>query len=144
VPRIARTLQELVEERVIEVLPALQCLFLEKLYPSRTVQEEIAKFLDARKLAEHPITVSFWEREQDDESKADGSLLNHHELKRDGRHQLARIDAEVDVLVPVDHGALGKMMDSGGSRAPADGAARTVTVRARPAVSLSSELRLVP
>jgi hypothetical protein len=52
VPRIAPTLQELVGERVIEVLPALQCLFLDKLHPSGTVQEEIVKFVNARQLAE--------------------------------------------------------------------------------------------
>jgi hypothetical protein len=57
VPRIVPTLQELVKERVIEVLPALRYLFLKKLHPSGTVQEE------ARKLAEHPIAVSLWKRE---------------------------------------------------------------------------------
>jgi hypothetical protein len=49
--RIAPTLQELVGERVIEVLPALQCLFLDKLHPSGTVQEEIVKFVAARQLS---------------------------------------------------------------------------------------------
>jgi len=57
----------------IEVLPALQCLFLEKLHPSGTVQEDIDKFVAARQLVEHPITVSLWEREQDDGLEADGS-----------------------------------------------------------------------
>jgi len=75
VPRIAPTLQELVGERVNEVLPALQCLFLEKLHPSGTVQEEIVKFLDAQQLAEHPIAVSLWEREQDNGSEADSSSV---------------------------------------------------------------------
>jgi hypothetical protein len=83
VPRIAPTLQELVGERVSEVLPALQCLFLDKLHPSGTVQEEIVKFVAARQLAEHPIVVSLWEREQndgpgseaDDSSVTDGSLV---------------------------------------------------------------------
>jgi hypothetical protein len=73
VPRIAPTLQELVGERVTEVLPALQCLFLEKLHPSGTVQEEIKKFVTERQLAEHPIAISLWEREQADRLEADGS-----------------------------------------------------------------------
>ena len=62
VPRIAPTLQELVGERVAGVLPALQCLFLEKLHPSGTIQEEIVKFVDARQLAEHPVAISLWEK----------------------------------------------------------------------------------
>ena len=73
VPRIAPTLQELVGERVTEVLPALQSLFLEKLHPSGTVQEEIEKFVAERQLAEHPIAISLWEREHDDKLEADGS-----------------------------------------------------------------------
>ena len=63
-PRIAPTLKELVAERVTEVLPALQSLFLER-YPSgylRPVQESIEQFVSARQLAGHPITVSRWER----------------------------------------------------------------------------------
>ena len=84
VPRIAPTLQELVGERVIEVLPALQCLFLDKLHPSGTVPEEIEKFVAARQLAEHPITVSLWEREHDDGSEADGSSVTDGSLVVDG------------------------------------------------------------
>jgi hypothetical protein len=33
------------------------------------------KFVAARQLAEHPIAVSLWEREQDDGSEADGSSV---------------------------------------------------------------------
>jgi hypothetical protein len=85
VPRIAPTLQELVGERVIEVLPALQSLFLEKLHPSGTVQEEIVKFIDARQLAEHPVVVSLWEREQNDDGlEADGSSVTDGSLVVDG------------------------------------------------------------
>jgi hypothetical protein len=58
---IAPALQELVGERVTEVLPALQTLFLEKL-PSKPVQEAIEKFVSARQLSGHPITVSRWEK----------------------------------------------------------------------------------
>jgi hypothetical protein len=60
VPRIAPVLQELVGERVTEVLPALRALFLEEPLPSGPVQEAIGQFVDARQLAGNPITVSCW------------------------------------------------------------------------------------
>ena len=63
-PRIAPTLQELVGERVTEVLPALQTLFLEEALPSGPVQESIGKFLAARQLAGHSVTISLSERER--------------------------------------------------------------------------------
>ena len=62
VPRIAPTLQELVGERVVEVLPALQGLFIEELLPPGPVQEAIGKFVAARQLAGHPIAISRWEK----------------------------------------------------------------------------------
>jgi hypothetical protein len=61
VPLIGRLLQELVGERVTEVLPALQTLFLETL-SSGPVQEAIEQFVAVRQLAGHPIIVSHWER----------------------------------------------------------------------------------
>jgi hypothetical protein len=64
-PCIAPVLQELVGERVGEVLPALQSLFLEELHPSGPVQEAIEKFVAVRQLSSHPISVSHWDREQD-------------------------------------------------------------------------------
>ena len=57
VPRIAPALEELVGERVTEVLPALQTLFLEETN-SGPVQEAIGKFVAARQIASHPIAVS--------------------------------------------------------------------------------------
>jgi hypothetical protein len=60
-PIIALALQELVGETVIEVLPALQTLFLERL-PSKPVQEAIERFVSARQLSSHPIAVSRWTR----------------------------------------------------------------------------------
>jgi hypothetical protein len=60
-PQIANALQELVGERVTEVLPALQSLFLEESDPSgdsKLVQENIAQIVSARQLADHPITIS--------------------------------------------------------------------------------------
>jgi hypothetical protein len=59
--QIAHALQELVGERVTEVLPALHSLFLgqpnfsEELRP---VEESIGHFISARQLAGHPVTIS--------------------------------------------------------------------------------------
>jgi hypothetical protein len=61
IPRIAPALQELVGERVTEVLPALQTLFLEEPLPSGPVQEAIGQFVAARQLSGHPIVVSRWD-----------------------------------------------------------------------------------
>jgi hypothetical protein len=62
-PRIAPALQELIGERVTEVLPALQTLFLGEPLPSGPVQEAIGQFVAALHLANHPIVVSVWKRE---------------------------------------------------------------------------------
>ena len=65
--RIAPALQELVGERVTEVLPALQSLFLEELRPSGLVREAIDKFVAARRHSNRPtIVVSHWDREMDE------------------------------------------------------------------------------
>ena len=57
-PRIAPALQELVGERVNEVLPALQSIFWEELHPSGVVPEGIRQFVKAR--TSHPIGVIPW------------------------------------------------------------------------------------
>ena len=62
-PRIVTALQELAAGRMTEVLPTLQNIFLEELRPSGPVQEGIGKFVSARELSGHPITVSHWERD---------------------------------------------------------------------------------
>ncbi len=54
---IAPALQELSGERVTEVLPALQNLFLEESQPSKLVKEAIGKFIAARQLSGCPITT---------------------------------------------------------------------------------------
>jgi hypothetical protein len=59
-PRIALAFQELAGERVTEVLPALQTLFLEELHRG-PVREAIEKFVAARQLAGRPIAVSHWD-----------------------------------------------------------------------------------
>jgi hypothetical protein len=57
---IAPALQELVGERVTDVLPALESLFLEELEPSGPVQEAIGQFTAARQLLGRPVTISHW------------------------------------------------------------------------------------
>ena len=61
VPLIAPALEELVAERVTEVLPALQTFFLDETLSSRLAQETIGQFVAARQLAGYPIAVSHWE-----------------------------------------------------------------------------------
>ena len=58
--RIGPALQELVEGRTTEVLPALQIIFLERLESSGPVQEGIEKFVAARQVTSRPIAVSSW------------------------------------------------------------------------------------
>ena len=60
-PRIVLALKELVEGRTTAVLPTLQNIFLEGL-ESGPVQEGIGKFVAARQLFGHSITVSHWEK----------------------------------------------------------------------------------
>ncbi len=57
VPLVAPALQELSGERVTEVLPALQNLFLTGPQPSGPVMEAIGKFTAARQLSGCPVTV---------------------------------------------------------------------------------------
>ena len=59
-PHIVPVLQQLVGERVTEVLPGLQALFLEEPVSSGPVQEGIVQFVAARQLAGQPIAVSCW------------------------------------------------------------------------------------
>ena len=62
-PHIARTLQELVGENVLQLLPVLQNIFLEdrQAWLSRAIPEGIEQFVSTRQLASHPISVSGWE-----------------------------------------------------------------------------------
>jgi len=71
VPRIALALQELVGQRLTEVLPALQGLLLEGPCSlglveepdlSGPVLENVGKFVASRLLSSHPIAVSHWDR----------------------------------------------------------------------------------
>jgi hypothetical protein len=62
-PRIVAALQELVGGRTTEVLPTLQNIFLEEIQPAGRVQEDIGRFVGARQLSGHSITVSHWQRD---------------------------------------------------------------------------------
>jgi hypothetical protein len=55
---ITLILQELIGERKIDVLPALECLILEEFWPSGPVQEGIRKLIAARQFLGHPLAVS--------------------------------------------------------------------------------------
>jgi len=57
VPFITPSLQELSGERVTEVLPTLENLFLEGPQPSGPVKEAIQKFIAARQFFGYPVTV---------------------------------------------------------------------------------------
>ena len=62
--RIAPALQELVEEGVTEVLPALQTIFLQEPLPSSgPIQEILGQFVAARRVACHPVALSLWDRQ---------------------------------------------------------------------------------
>ena len=62
-PCIASALQELVGDRITEVLPSLQNIFVEGPETSRSssFQEKIGEFVAARQLSDHPITISTWD-----------------------------------------------------------------------------------
>jgi hypothetical protein len=57
--RIVPTLQELVGERVTEVLPNLQRIFLEW----GLVPEAMRQFIAARQLSSRPVVISYWKRQ---------------------------------------------------------------------------------
>jgi hypothetical protein len=57
---ISSALQDLVGERMTDVLPALESLFLEGFQHSGPVQEAIGQFVAARQLLGHPVDISPW------------------------------------------------------------------------------------
>ena len=61
-PGIAAALQELVGDRITEVLPNLQNIFVEELEPSGPFQENIGQFVSARQLSGHSIAISVWDK----------------------------------------------------------------------------------
>jgi len=61
-PFVTFALAELIGERVLEVLPRLENLFLEDLGSSGFVEETIKSFVSVRQLSGHPVIVRCWER----------------------------------------------------------------------------------
>ena len=61
--RVASVLQELSEERVTEVLPSLQDIFVDGLQPSGPVQEVFHKYVTARgrQVSGHPVAIHSWD-----------------------------------------------------------------------------------
>ena len=57
-PSIGAALQELVGGRITEVLPSLQRIFVEGLEQSGSFQKNIAQFVAARRLSNHPVSIS--------------------------------------------------------------------------------------
>ena len=60
--RIVPALQELVEDRRLEVLPALENIFLEGLEASGPVEKGIKPFVSMRQVIGHPVAVTRWDR----------------------------------------------------------------------------------
>ena len=61
VPRIAAALQELVGDRITDMLPSLQNIFVERPGPG-SLRETIGQFVDARRLSDRAIAISVWDR----------------------------------------------------------------------------------
>ena len=64
---IVPALQELVEGRTSDVLPALRNIFLKGLESSGSVQASIGKLVAARQAANHPIVISPWTDSEESE-----------------------------------------------------------------------------
>jgi hypothetical protein len=58
--RIAPALQELVGERVTDVLPALESLFVEEFQELGPIRDAIGQFVAARRLLGRPVAISHW------------------------------------------------------------------------------------
>ena len=59
---VAAVLDELNEERTMDVLPALRNLHLEGLYSCDPAQELIPSFLTSRQLSGHHIVIQRWDQ----------------------------------------------------------------------------------
>ena len=61
-PVVAAALQDLVGNRITEVFPNLQNIFVEGLEPSGPFWENIRQLVAARQLSDHPIAISVWDK----------------------------------------------------------------------------------
>ncbi|KAI9510200.1 hypothetical protein F5148DRAFT_1282202 [Russula earlei] len=59
-PPVCQALEELAEEKVTEVLPALQNIYLSGLRPLEPIPKFIEGFVAARQLSGHPVAVNPW------------------------------------------------------------------------------------
>jgi len=60
-PSVAQALRGVPGERVLEVLPALEIVFISEMEPFGPVKEAISEFADARQLSSHPVSIHDWE-----------------------------------------------------------------------------------
>jgi len=81
VPRISPALQELVGGRTTEVLPALKNISLKGFQSAGPLHKGIKKFVAARRLAGHPVTVSYWERQREREREIEGERERGREME---------------------------------------------------------------
>ena len=72
---IVAALQEPVGVRITEVLPSLQNIFVAGLKPSGPFQENIGRFVAARRLSGHPIAISDWVKDPPPVSHRAGQQL---------------------------------------------------------------------
>ena len=61
-PPVLKLLKGLAVERSMEVLPALEVVFIPGLQYFGHMREEFSEFLDARQLSGHPVSIHGWER----------------------------------------------------------------------------------
>jgi len=59
--RVAKTLTRLPAERVMEVLPALENVFISRRVFPRPLKKAISRFADARRLSGHPVSIYNWD-----------------------------------------------------------------------------------
>jgi hypothetical protein len=85
---IMLSLQELIGERLTEVLPALQSLFLEEPLPS-AVEEAIVQFVAVRQLFGHPIATSYL-------GATNKSYLESYEADKEKDESSHETDEEMD------------------------------------------------
>ncbi|KAI9507136.1 hypothetical protein F5148DRAFT_1376751 [Russula earlei] len=60
-PNVLQALEKFAGERITEALPALQNIFLSGLEPFGSVPKFIERFVAARQLSGHPVTIYPWE-----------------------------------------------------------------------------------
>ncbi|KAI0251494.1 hypothetical protein BJV78DRAFT_421815 [Lactifluus subvellereus] len=88
---IVPALQELTGERAMEVLPALDSLYLEEYQPSGSNQQAIEPFIAARRDSDHSVAVHLWERSKGSEWEESDWEGVRVERVRIGRVRMGRV-----------------------------------------------------